>query len=1267
MSIKFINPEITNYNLTDYFNKIPILGDGNCGIHSIIYSINKNTTITKYKEYKAKKKSNGIIYYDEEITNLFRKELGEIYEEKIIELQSKLSNPKESNKIKEYKERQRLVVKNKEWLNDLDIQFYGEKNNICIGLFETNPFRFIIVSNINEGFDKCKHIIFLYNISEQLYTKNVTKIGDQSNVPISGIHFEALIPIKGAEIYKKLTNEEIIQLQETYDKPLANNSMNAEVTKNKEEDEEDEDEEEEELDEEEDKFKNNKEKVETIMSKIESIKDIETPKIELFYKKQDIDMLNIFINELKLKYNIELDTKQCFYTETPTLIDNKIRLNAQIIEESTYKNDKKTKQIIKQEQPLQTFTDVDNELLKDFPLYKPSGITIDMKNFYLNDQFGFNDTIHNLLEDLYNEENDDKDSCEKNSEFVMLRHQKIVQTYLNSYTPYRGLLLYHGLGSGKTCSSISIIEGMKHDKKIYIMTPASLQQNYRTQLQFCGDKIFKTNNNWSKLDASNKHDMIFKLFKEYLYLDKDKNDMTKYIDKYNSVWVIDNNNGTHYDNLNSKEKIQINELISLLISMKYRFINYNGVNKKSWEIIKRNKNPFHNSVVIIDEAHNFIGKVHNKISTQKTSVSTDMYDNLMEAQNCKIVLLSGTPYINSPTELGVMINLISGYTIQYDFFLNKTYNKEKVKKELIEIEKYNIVDYKLNSISIIKNPYGFITTKSGEVEYEKSVQYKDDSDISKIKEKLKNINVSVEKVTIQKYKKMPDSEKEFNNLFVQQQGDIKLINNKEFFQTRIAGLISYLGDKTSLMPELLETIIEKIPMSTHQKKQYKIYKDKESTRKTDNKSEGSYKVFTRAACNFVFDDKIKRPFPTLMNKITSEKDFDYADITERIKQEDSFEEDGDLIVEDSTYDKNIKEFIADVIKNRDKLFHNEMTKIALFESKDSESDTGLQTYSPKFQKILNNILDNINKCQLLYSSFRRIEGIEMMALLLKYQGFQQLEIKKSGSTYKVELNGFPGYTYKKKRAFTLYTGTEDKEVKEYIRNIYNNDFNKLPSYMISTLKKLYNVNELNNTRGDIINLLMITASGAEGIDLQNTRIVHITEPYWHYVRIEQVIGRARRICSHNSLPKEEQNVQVYIYISEYDDKEKAKPQISTDEQLYKIMNEKHRLSESFLNTLKETAIDCVSSTKMKCFKFPNKEKGRKVYELDYKKEPQEKQKKNKNFMNYYIEVENKKIYILYDETKPQEAYIEKDKKLKSYIVINKEILYNGKKYKLNKV
>ena len=81
------------------------------------------------------------------------------------------------------------------------------------------------------------------------------------------------------------------------------------------------------------------------------------------------------------------------------------------------------------------------------------------------------------------------DSLKK--EFSLLTHQKIVRDYLNLYTPYRGLLLYHGLGSGKTCSSIAITEGLKNDKQILIMTPASLKDNYIEELKKCGDYLYK--------------------------------------------------------------------------------------------------------------------------------------------------------------------------------------------------------------------------------------------------------------------------------------------------------------------------------------------------------------------------------------------------------------------------------------------------------------------------------------------------------------------------------------------------------------------------------------------------------------------------------------------------------------------------------------------------------------------------------------------------------------------------------------------------------
>jgi hypothetical protein len=129
------------------------------------------------------------------------------------------------------------------------------------------------------------------------------------------------------------------------------------------------------------------------------------------------------------------------------------------------------------------------------PRVPPLGIRASA--YYMNNREKFVNFINQLFMTYHAEVADQKEtiSCdpEKNKEFSLLTHQKIVRDYLNIYTPYRGLLLYHGLGSGKTCSSIAIAEGLKTHKKVIVMTPASLQRNYVEELKKCGDDIYKKN------------------------------------------------------------------------------------------------------------------------------------------------------------------------------------------------------------------------------------------------------------------------------------------------------------------------------------------------------------------------------------------------------------------------------------------------------------------------------------------------------------------------------------------------------------------------------------------------------------------------------------------------------------------------------------------------------------------------------------------------------------------------------------------------------
>jgi hypothetical protein len=195
-----------------------------------------------------------------------------------------------------------------------------------------------------------------------------------------------------------------------------------------------------------------------------------------------------------------------------------------------------------------------------------------------------------------------------------------------------------------------------------------------------------------------------------------------------------------------------------------------------------------------------------------------------------------------------------------------------------------------------------------------------------------------------------------------------------------------------------------------------------------------------------------------------------------------------------------------------------------------------------------------------------------------------------------------------RKFFALYTGKEGEEEKEIIRNIYNGNFSKIPSNIRRDIKKYFfgnNVEEMTNLYGEVISLLMISSSGAEGIDLKNVRYVHITEPYWHPVRIDQVIGRAKRICSHKDLPEELQNIKVFMYLLSYNkklvkEKESLYTQLitadrnengeimTTDENLMKIMKTKKKLMQHFLTAMKEASIDCVFNYKEKdkCLTFP---------------------------------------------------------------------------------
>ena len=77
----------------------------------------------------------------------------------------------------------------------------------------------------------------------------------------------------------------------------------------------------------------------------------------------------------------------------------------------------------------------------------------------------------------------------RNAEYELLPQQAFVKNFMSFQTPYNSLLLFHGLGSGKTCSAIGVCEEMRDylkqmgiSKRIIIVASPNVQDNFKLQL-----------------------------------------------------------------------------------------------------------------------------------------------------------------------------------------------------------------------------------------------------------------------------------------------------------------------------------------------------------------------------------------------------------------------------------------------------------------------------------------------------------------------------------------------------------------------------------------------------------------------------------------------------------------------------------------------------------------------------------------------------------------------------------------------------------------
>lgn len=598
------------------------------------------------------------------------------------------------------------------------------------------------------------------------------------------------------------------------------------------------------------------------------------------------------------------------------------------------------------------------------------------------------------------------------------------------------------------------------------------------------------------------------------------------------------------------------------INKNYKFVSLNASNmykqvqqleKTKEEIEQENrlsdfvdsikKSTLDNSLLIIDEAHNLFNAITNGAKN-----AVGLYDMIINSKNLKLIFMTGTPIINDPFELVPCFNMLRGWIILDNVLggFGETYG------EVEDGEIVNTIIPDDGSFGGKSKRLGGFGETYGEVEDGEIVNtiipnggddedgdddYSNDDYSNNSNDSNDSSNRQDSHIDTQPEYHARSKQHKFNKksskhntkstskdrilLFSESKDEFddffvdypnKTVKNKDKFTNRIFGLSSYYGD---------------------------IY-------------------FELADTNKVVKQGFPEKLPTIIERIPM-SDVQFARYIVARNQELEETKKG-FKGKDTRFSSSVGGSSTYRVKSR-QISNYCIPEYALGPVRGAKARTkyidkitnedllDTNQFSPKMGQVLHNINNNPNKLGMFYSQFVSGEGIAVFARILEANGWQLYNnIVEPINEYGIE-------NKKPKNVYAILSGDIDPEER---------------------VNLIQQFNRKENTNGEIIRLLLLSGAVAEGIDLKRIRHVHILEPFWNYARINQVETRAIRYLSHTDLLPEDQNVQVYIYLSDYPKnypQEKIK-EPTTDVDLYTRSIDNQKIINKFMLAIAESSIDC---------------------------------------------------------------------------------------------
>lgn len=234
--------------------------------------------------------------------------------------------------------------------------------------------------------------------------------------------------------------------------------------------------------------------------------------------------------------------------------------------------------------------------------------------------------------------------------FKLQPSQKFLRDYFKNNKSHKGILVYHKIGAGKTCTAIVMAEEYKKKLKIMVVLPAALIGNFRNELRsLCAGEEYISNSDRKKLSKLSPNNNMYKKIIEK---------SNKIIDRYYTIYSY------------------------------HKFIM----------LTKKNKISLKEHLLIIDEVQNMISMTGTFYRNLKREI-----DRIKKKDKFRIILLSATPMFDKPVEIALTLNLLKP---KRPLPIGNEFNNKFLKKRI----KNDMVEYKAKRMKTFKNKIKYMVS-----------------------------------------------------------------------------------------------------------------------------------------------------------------------------------------------------------------------------------------------------------------------------------------------------------------------------------------------------------------------------------------------------------------------------------------------------------------------------------------------------------------------------------------------------------------------------